>query len=241
LGIRKSVPEQELPIMDNGHIRALEQILLVALRRGAKTIAFVAPEPGSGSGTCARGIAEILARADRATVLIDLTHPNGTDAELHSSVGQNREVMDPIAHRESDDCRYSGYGGVFTRYLLDSAAVRQALAGFFPKYDLLILNLPALLDAPTNSINPIVVAAACDQVFLVCQRGRLRRERFLRAMEMARSGGCDFAGIVNDESCYDTPGREIARLARQLVGVAPRYAKYAAWVERYSLTSTLLN
>jgi hypothetical protein len=233
------MPEQEPPIMDDRHVRALEQILIVALRRSAKTIGFIAPEPGPGSGICARGIAEISALANRTTLLIDLTQPIGTDTGSHSSVEENREVMDPVAHRKIGASGHSEYEGVFARSLLDVATAREKLAGFFPKYDLLVLNLPALLDTPIDSINPIAAGAACDQVFLVCQRGRLRRERLLRAMDMARSGGCDFAGIVDDESRYDTPGREIARLARRRLGiVAPRCAN---WVERYSLASALLN
>lgn len=224
--------------MNERHTRALEQVLLVALRRSPKTIGFVAPEPGPSSGICARGVAEISARANQTTLLIDLADPNSTDGGANFSVDRNSGIMEPIPSRERAEPRYSVYEGSFALSLLDAGRARERLADFFPQYDLIILHLPALVDAPIDMINPIAAGAACDQLFLVCQRGRLRRERFLRALEMARSGGCDFAGIVSDESCYKSPGREIACLARPLFRVAPRLAER---VERYSLASALLN
>jgi hypothetical protein len=237
--------------MDEGRTRALEQVLLVALRRCPKTIGFVAPEPGRSSSVCAREVAEIAARAGRVTLLIDLTDPTdllgprlsgyfSTGVGSDSSIKRNNEGMEVIPRQERGESepRYSVYVGIFALSLLDAGRARERLAGFFPQYDLAILNLPPLLDAPIHSINPIAVGAACDQVFLVCQRGRLRRDRFLRATEMARSGGCDLAGIINDESSYTSPGREIAGLARRLAIVSPGLAKTA---ERYLLASALLN
>jgi hypothetical protein len=225
-------------MIDEEDAREFEQVLLVALQNNPKTIAFTAPEPGSSSRYCARGIAEISARASRTTLLIDLADPITIDLGCDSSVQRNNDITEPARYPEGVVAPYSVHVDVFAVSWLDVGRTRETLAGFFPQYELVILNLPPLLGAHAGAVNPIAAAAACDHVFLVCQRGCLRRDRLLRAMRMASSGGCNFSGIISDERSYESPGREIAKIARRLGVISPKLAKS---IERYSVASTLLN
>jgi hypothetical protein len=225
--------------MDGRNTRAFEQILMMALQCNSEIIGFTALEPGRGPGICAKGVAEVAAYSGRATLLLSLADDarNGNIRWSSWSVRNNDNVRS-VSHQEEgwpfrmDRDRLGG------SFLDKPAMAREKLASCFPQYDFLIIELPMLLDASVETINPVAAACACDQTFLICQRGRSRKEHLLRAMEIMRSSSCELAGIVNDESCYDTPGQEIATWARHFTLLGPRFAK---WVERYALTSALLN
>jgi Mrp family chromosome partitioning ATPase len=64
--------------MNETSMRAAEQTTLALRRAGARTIAFAAPEPGSGTSAVAALAAAVLARSGQPTLLMDLSrtiHP----------------------------------------------------------------------------------------------------------------------------------------------------------------------
>ncbi len=212
--------------MDDAHMRAAEQAILALRRAEVRTIAFAAPEPGSGTSAFAALAASVLARSGQPTLLIDISRtpqdPTGGTAWIP---GQEEAKLKTTRTR-ADFARLVVQTGADVRFFFDNAEwFRNVLESDLSSYDYIVLDLAPLFDRPDDTVNPLAVAAACDALVLVCRRGGLTKERLRSAVDMARTTGARPFGILMTQGGYTSPGEEIARSVRKLLFFAPWLAK----------------
>jgi Mrp family chromosome partitioning ATPase len=225
--------------MNDSRIRAAEQTTLSLRRAEARTIAFAAPEPGSGTSAFAALAAAILARSGQPTLLIDISRTAQDPAGEATWTPGQEEAKIRAPRTEADFARLTVQAGPDVRFLFDNIEwFRSVLDTDLSSYDYIVLDLAPLFDRLEDTVNPFAAAAACDALVLVCRRGGVTKERLRNAVDMARATGCRPFGIVMTQGGYATPGEEIARNARKLFFFAPWFAK---WIGRKARSSEILS
>lgn len=215
--------------MDDTCTRAAEQATLALRRAGARTIAFTAPEPGSEASAFAALTATVLARSGQPTLLINLSQTVLDSFGGPVWVPGQGEAKSAAADGEAGFARLKVRTGPAVQFLFDNREwFRSVLDADLASYDYIVLDLASLFDRPEGAVNPLAVAAACDAMVLVCERGRVTRQMLRNAADMARVAGCRPFGIVMTQGDYVSPGEEIARGAKKLFFFLPRLAKRIA-------------
>jgi len=224
--------------MNGSRISAAEQTILALRRAEARTIAFAAPEPGSGTSAFAALAAGILARSGQPTLLIDISRAAQDATNGTAWVPGQGEAKIRAAATQADFARLTVQAGPDVRFLFDNTEwFRRVLDTDLSSYDYIVLDLAPLFDGPKGSVNPFAAAAACDALVLVCRRGGVTKERLRNAVDMARAAGCRPFGIVMIQGGYISVGEEMARTARKLFFFAPWLAK---WIGRKATSSEIL-
>lgn len=212
--------------MDGPRIRAAEEAILALRRAEARTIAFAAPEAGSGTSDFAALAARVLARSGQPTLLIDVSRAAQDMPAAPAWVPGQGEAKSSVAAPQADFARLTVQAGPDVRFLFDNIEwFRKVLGHDLSSYDYIVLDLAPLFDRPADTVNPFAVAAACDALVLVCRRGGATKERLRHAVEMARATGGKPCGIVMTQDGYVSAGEEIARTLRRLFFFAPWLAK----------------
>jgi Mrp family chromosome partitioning ATPase len=185
--------------MTDPWIRPVEQIVLWSISNDCRIIGFTSPEPRSGVSTLARSVASVCARSGLRTLLFDMTQPVSvaTQPSWFPLEGDPSNFMS--RHPLGFDC-LTAHPTPATQFAFNNVEdLRQTLAQTLAGYAKIVLDIPALLDLDSNSINPAAAAAACDSTLLVCVKGRVSHDQLGRAVAMSQSAGAKIAGtIVND-------------------------------------------
>jgi Mrp family chromosome partitioning ATPase len=173
-------------------LRPVEQVMLSSPIRGARTIGFVAPSPGAGVSTLCRMAAELTGRSGSRTLLVDLSAPLDTE---HAEAPWS----DTTTTVSGFDVVRSIGGRTTALRFNRSDWFRDVLIRHFAGHDKIIVDLPPLLAAERDHINPAAAAAACDVVVLLAPRGSLSPAEVEDAADLLRSAGANIAGtVLND-------------------------------------------
>jgi Mrp family chromosome partitioning ATPase len=123
-------------------------------------------------------------------------------------------------------------------YLFDNMDwFRTILEADLSSYDYIVLDLASLSERPDGTVNPFAAAAACDALILVCERGRITRQKLKSTVDMARVTGSRPFGLIMTQGDYIPVGEEIARSGRKLFFFAPWLAR---WIGRKARASEIL-
>ncbi|MEZ0167166.1 hypothetical protein [Microvirga sp. TS319] len=212
--------------MDGSRIRAAEETILALRRAEARTIAFAAPEPVSGTSAFAALAASVLARSGQPTMLLDISKGVQETPVEAAWVPGREEPKIVIVSPQNDFARLTVQADPDVRFLFDNTLwFRRVLDNDLASYDTVVLDLAPLFDRPADTVNPFAVAAACDALVLVCRRGTVSKEKLRNAVDMARATGGKPFGIVMTQGGYISAGEEIARTLRRMFFFAPWIAK----------------
>ena len=188
---------------------ALRVTLDATLReRAPRVVAFLGAQGGEGASTIAMQFAQTLARDPGARPLLVDCHcarpalqvdPDrrcavlgpqvlGPASELGSVVTANLFVL-PLAAGQQQE------------RILQPATLRQALELNTPGFDWVVLDCPAVLEAPEAT----ALAAVADGAVLVLQAGRSKRPILTRALELLSKGGARLMGTVLNRRVHEIP------------------------------------
>lgn len=220
-------------------MRPIEQIVLPVLESKIRVLGFTSANHGAGVTSVTTAAALALAKSGIKVVVLDFTQPvaNAADGSqwLPGEGGAQARITpapggyDLLAAIATED----------TRYLFNSGKrLRRTLFEDLSEYAAVLVDLPPLLAARSDTINPVTAALACDQVLLVVANCRTSRDTARQAVELAKSSGIKLTGAIFNNCGAPTVGRDIARSARRYLAFAPALAKF---IERKALGSSLLN
>ncbi len=231
-------PNTNTPIKETW-LRPVEQLVLPALESRIRILGFTGPETGTGVSTLCRASAEVLARSGARVLLLDLSPDAASGRDPMSWTPGRNGAMSAVA---PDPAGFDVLRAGITpdsRFLFNNArSLRSTLSEELSRYSAIVVNLPPLLDARPESINPIACALVCDEVVLVCAQDVTSRTSASQAAEAARAAGVKLTGAVWNRRGASTTGQEMARSARRWLRFAPRLA---AAVERRLTRTPLLD
>ncbi|MCS6880708.1 MAG: polysaccharide biosynthesis tyrosine autokinase [Oscillochloridaceae bacterium] len=188
-----------------GEALRLLRTRLLALKRKTpfKTILVASAEPRAGKTTIATGLAWSFAQQDRKVALVDgdMRLPR-----VHTMLGLKNEIGlgNVLSQQASLDealqfsSRYgfhvltSGEPGSNPAELLSSRTMAETLALLSERFDVVIIDTPALTAVP----DAVILATLTDGYLLVVQRGHSRREDIQAAHEQLVAVGAEAFGVV---------------------------------------------
>jgi Mrp family chromosome partitioning ATPase len=232
--------EHPMNLVNDAWLRPVEQLVLPALENKVRVLGFTAPHPGAGVSTLCRAAAETLARSGTKVLLIDFSMPvvaanPATGIWVPGEGGAHAQVKrDP-----SGFDMLTAVPNTQTRYIFNNGKrLKRTLFEDLADYGVIIADLPPLLEERAESINPLAVALACDQVMLVCANNLTTRNEAAGAAEKARQAGVKLGGLVWNALAAPTLGEAMAQSARRRLALLPAVAK---WLERRFSQSPFLN
>ena len=217
--------------------REAEKLALVVAQAKSGVVGLTSPEVDSGVSTLARLLTIALSGMDRKTVLLDLSQPLSDEhAPLPGEWRPGR--VDPF-----EAIRREGLVADYLRPSPDRATralfsnpdtLRGDLRKLLTRYDVVLVDLPNVLDGDGGRVNAIAAALACDQVFLTLATGRTGRENARRAADDLLGAGVSLSGLVMNDVDYVTPGEDIARVAERSRWLPEAWARWIAATARKS-------
>ena len=225
--------------MIDGWTHEVERIALATLGQGTRTIGIASHGGQAGVSTLAADLAEVTALSGVATVYVDLTTtvlPNARDIIWRPGQGGAGQA---ITHDARGFDVLTARFDLNTRFLFNNVErLKQSFNDELSRYQVVIVDIPALCVAEADHINGAAAAAACDGVMLVCVSGRITRAELIQGTAALDAAKVKVIGtVLNDIEC-PTIGADIAREALRLERFAPRFA---GWVSAKARTSTFLN
>lgn len=217
--------------------RPVEQVLLAAEERKARTLGIVSPEPQAGVSALSRCLAETSARAGKKTLLLDLSQRVLTNAKGGWRIGDGTaQIIKSLPERyDVMDVRPT----IESRSAFNNAgAMRQLLNEDLQPYEQVILDLPAVLHGKQDFVNPMAAARACDLVMLLCVPGKTSSGNLDQALSAFETGGVSLGGLVLNDDTNPTLGEQIAGSAGNLTWLSRRIS---SWLQRKARAVDLLN
>ncbi len=231
-------PDNGKPIKETW-LRPVEQLVLPALESRIRILGFTGPEAGTGVSTLCRAAAEVLARSGARVLLLDLSPAAASGHDPMAWTPGRNGAMSAVA---PDPAGFDVLRAGITpdsRFLFNNArSLRSTLSEELSRYSAIVVDLPPLLDARPESINPIACALVCDDVVLVCANDVTSRTSATKASQAARSAGIKLSGAVWNRRGACSTGEEMARSARRWLRFTPGLA---AAVERRLKQTPLLD
>jgi len=184
--------------------RSLRTNIAFACRdAGLKTVMIASALPGEGKSVTAAQIAASYAYADRRVLLLDANLRSPVQHKLLELSGRqglglllNGEFSldDGIQQTGIDNLHAISAGPVPPNpsELLDSAAMSALLAAARERFDIVIVDSPAILSAADARI----VASKCDGVVLVVRAGRTKGKTVDQARHSLAHGRANVIGAV---------------------------------------------
>ncbi|MEZ5843429.1 MAG: hypothetical protein R3D27_06790 [Hyphomicrobiaceae bacterium] len=116
--------------------------------------------------------------------------------------------------------------------------MRKLLHVELAAYQAIVIDLPPVLDESDDHINPLAAMAAADGSFLLCMAGRIDRSSLARTMTLVKQSGVELLGIVVNDAENPSLGAELAREARRIERILPRFSR---WLQRKALAAGFIN
>ncbi len=218
-------------------MRAVEQLVVPALENKVRVLGLTAPHIGAGVSSLASAAAESIARSGTRVLCVDFSQPVanvGGEWAPGDGTAPSRIEADPAGFD-----RLTAVASAESRYTFNNGKrLRRTLFDELSEYTVIVVDLPALIETETDSINPLAVALACDQVLMVCARDRTTRPQITDAAHRARQAGVKLGGIVWNDFSTPSLGMDIAGSVRRRLGFFPPLAHF---LERRFARSTFLN
>lgn len=184
--------------------RSLRTNIAFACRdAGLKTVMVASALPGEGKSATAANVAASYAHAGRQVLLLDANLRSPVQHKLFELSGRGGLVAllngetgleDGIQETGIDNLYAISAGSVPPNpsELLDSAAMSALLADAKERFDVVIVDSPAILSAADARI----VASKCDGVVLVVRAGRTAGKTIDRARHSLAHGRANVIGAV---------------------------------------------
>lgn len=215
--------------MSPSRAKVVEQIALNVREQRLRTIAFVSTRYDRDTSALIGDVAEVLARANVRSLVAGV-------GDGQTAGGWSPLMTDPP---EVND---SGRGFDFVRADMQPAAraafndpesVRRGFLSAFSNYEIIILDLPGLIDENPHYPNAVAVSTACDGVILVCPTGEIAEDEIRRALALVRDAGGRLCGTVMNDRSNPTIATDLRRLRssrRSFIRLLPK--RFLNWLER---------
>lgn len=215
---------------------AVEQILLVAGDSKARVISVLSPDRGAGVSTLCGMIAETSARSGASTMLVDLTQPIGSGKSGDWAPGDDVSSFIKATPRGYDSL--PSYPSRVTRPQFNNIEkLRKTFAEGLASYDLIVVDLSAVLDQRDTIINPVAAARASDAVIMVCVTGETTQERVRKTLSLMDAAGVQIGGTVLNDRSSPPLGVDMATSLRGL----QRFFRGASRLAEIAETNDFLN
>lgn len=223
-------------------LQPIEQVMLAAVDSKVQVLGIFSPDRGSGVSAVCLMLAECHSRTGTKTLLIDLSQTiEHSDDDLSESeawapgdgaaqlIQSHKGGFDVLAVRPSSR----------TRPMFNNVDVlRRMFKDELAAYEAIVVDLPPVLNARENRINPLAAARACDAVVMVCMIGMVTHQRVKATLSMLQTAGIQLGGTLANELHNPTLAYEMSAYIRRFAGIAPRFS---AWIERKLMSSQVLN
>lgn len=220
-------------------IRPIEQIVLPALEGKLRILGFTSPGHGAGVTSICQAAAETIARSGVKVLLLDLTQASEATGRVPGWVPGLSAAREQAHRHESGFDILTAQPSPETRFLFnDGKRLRLALAAELADYAVVIVDLPPLLDASAEIVNPVAAALACDQVLLVCANALTRRPEARSAVALARASGIKLSGTVFND--LGRPGL-VEEIATSLAHWTRFWPALSIRLDRLIRTNPILN
>jgi Mrp family chromosome partitioning ATPase len=193
---------------------SIEQIMLASARPQERVLGLTSLRPGAGVSLVCRHLARTAAASELKTLLLDMSGS-------HTPISTWRPGHDKISNWITPAVGGYDYIKVHTdettRPLFGSQAkLRAAYRAELDQYELVVVDLPPLLEPSELGPNPVAVAGSCDRVLLLCAVGRDTRSQLADAISLVEAAGGKLAGLVANEHLYQRPLERFRRRAGAL-------------------------
>jgi Mrp family chromosome partitioning ATPase len=217
-------------------LRPIERLALFARERKCRAIGFVSPDAGAGTSRVCEEVAQALARSGSKTLLLDLsTLVQSLDKTPAWVPGIKGAAASVTADRRGFE-RLEAAATPDTRFLFNNVErLRWTMFDDLAAYQMIVVDLPSVLDAGADALNGVAMAAACDAAYLVCRMSQITRPRLERTVKQLKGGGVEIAGTVLNDATADMPGGK--RLRKAVRGSPTR--RLGAWIESKLLEQQL--
>jgi hypothetical protein len=223
--------------------KVVEQIALTIRDKKLKTVALASTRFDRDVSALIRDVASVTGSAGVATLVIDLTGERGAVGGISNGArwmprGNVTQAIRPIASGHGFDVVSCALGESARASFNDPRRVKEGLSVQFAGYDLVLLDLPGLLEQDNRHLNAVAVAAACEGVVLVCATGEELAGEISDAVSLVRAAGGTFMGSILDDRSNPTVAQEIGRFAvqrRSFARLLPR--RVLAWLAKRSSMS----
>jgi Mrp family chromosome partitioning ATPase len=229
--------------MNQQRHEVVEQIAMTVRDRKLRLLGLAAPQFDPGTSQLVREVAQVLARAGISTLLVDMTGGRGAssaDASGTSWVPKAAATTAKPATVESGfDVIAAASGAAARAAFNDPQRLRDSLLEQFPKYAMILLDLPALVDHEAEYLNGVAGAAAADGVLMVCVMGEVEQATVERAVDLVRTAGGKLQGTVIDDRRNPPLRIAMARPVMKYSRFVPIVGEWlAAWLLRRRILRT---
>ncbi|MEQ1696019.1 MAG: hypothetical protein ABL901_09300 [Hyphomicrobiaceae bacterium] len=217
----------------------VERIVFATFKRGNRILAVTSPRPAAGVTSLCEQIARVTALTGSRTLLVDMTRQaEGTVPEsvwqpckgnAGQSIVHDPQGFDRLTARFTPNERFA-FG--------NTDRLRQSFAEDLASYEAVVVDARPVPTLETAYINGAAAAAACDATIVLCMAGRVARSELAECQDALANAQVNLLGVVLNEMQSPTLGAELAREARRLHKVLPRFSK---WLERKAMANAFLN
>lgn len=217
----------------------VERIVFATFKRGKRILAVTSPRPAAGVTSLCEQLARVTALTGTRTLLVDMTRqaeatiPESVWQPCKGNAGQSivrdSAGFDRLAARFTQADRFA-FGNV--------DRLRQSFAEDLAAYEAVIVDARPVPTIETAYINGAAAAAACDATIVLCMSGQVARSDLLECQDALANAQVNLLGVVLNEMQNPTLGAELAREARRLHKILPRFSN---WLQRKALANAFLN
>ena len=190
----------------------VQQILIAARGADLRILGITSPHRGSGVSTLAKQVAENSSRSGIRTLLVDLTAPVREEAFLPSWVPGQPGAQDAIKTLTAGYEQLTCLPTTETQFLFNNTQLlRRTLDTELDQYEIVIVDLPALLVKQADLLSSLAPAAICDAVCMVCVTGRETLDELTTVSDMLKTARIRLLGIVLNDGVSPKPAKRLEK------------------------------
>lgn len=186
-----------------------------------RVLAVAGAGRGDGASAVARGIAAAAAERSGRVLLIDADLRRPVAARpvigLAEVLQGTSSLPDALQQGDGFTLLSAGSPSIDPGALVASDAIRQLFGGFADRFDLVVVDAPAVLSGP----DALGLFRIADGAVLVVRGGVTRASDLSRSLESARLAGITIAGLVLERSLSRRSRRPTAPSTGQAVTAMP--------------------
>lgn len=207
--------------------RSIEQLLLIAVESKVRVLGVVSPDSNSGVSSLCHQLAEASQNAGWQTLLADFSETSEGSADDEWNPGETQPRITRSNRHAYDLLRVRITPATRSRFN-NIGALQQALNDDLKRYDRIIVDLPPVLDASADALNPVAAARACDTVVMVCMAGRITRGRLAGAVSSLDAVSVRLGGLIINDLENPTLGQRVAARALKMPLLTHRFSTWLA-------------
>jgi hypothetical protein len=168
-----------------GRSHEIDQIILVAKKKGARILGFTSAEANSGVGQLCERVAERYVGFGQRTLLLDLASGGRDDGRPGGVSDGETPLLSCLRPAAAERFRF-GF----------AESLHTSLQHDFADYAKIVIQLPPMFGEQPTVTSTLQGAAICDSLFVVCIPGRDRRQQFDKMFASFRMVGIQVEGLV---------------------------------------------